>query len=389
MSEFLPVIIVSRALTYEVLAHACLSSSSQKFERGFAKACADITEVTVINMNNVATHPTDEKVIDGMPFYVTRYRDLFGTIRKAARGRRVTVITTGYDPVLMLVLVLCRPLLRLRTFTFIYDTHKLAMQNRPLLRKMAIGIYFNVGFFIARFLSGWIVLNDRFVSASRLPTPPYLKTRIGVDEFASTTTPVEPAPNNSRPVFLFSGTLSNDNGIQILLQAVEQMRNQDFELHVYGYGPLAHLVEGAAERDKRIVFHGRVDNAEILARQRSADALIHLRDPSSMASNYSYPSKLIEYISSGTRVLSNMYPAIADVEEFVFPIGDYGSASLALAMREVLEGKITLADRPAARARFFAERNWNAIAAGIQDFVTAEPRTLRRGSSREEERRCA
>lgn len=359
-----PIVIISRSLTYEVIAHGKISSSSQKFERGFARACSDVTGVTIINVGGDAEHL--DETIDGIRFTTSSYRNLFDAVQKVTNSQKAVVIATGYDPILMSVLVLCRAL-RLRVFTFIYDTHKTGMQNRRYPRKAFIGIYFGIGFFIARFVNGWIVLNDRFILASRFFTPRYLKTRIGVE--AQIPDPSPPKIDSKR-VLVFSGTLNADNGTLILLQSLKQIQHQNFELHVYGYGQLEHLVKDAAIIDQRIIFHGRVDNAEVVAMQQRAAALIHLRDPSSVSSNYSYPSKLIEYLWSGRPVASNLFPGIDDAAHHLIAIDEFNPASVAKVLSGILDGSIPTTASDDVRSHLLARQHWPMIAREVLDFVT-------------------
>lgn len=63
-------------------------------------------------------------------------------------------------------------------------------------------------------------------------------------------------------------------------------------------------------------------------RQRWAAYFIHLSDPCSIASEYAYPSNLIEYRCSDTPVLSKLFPGICEAADFVIPITDYGVAGV-------------------------------------------------------------
>ncbi|HLM67817.1 MAG TPA: hypothetical protein VK358_09830, partial [Longimicrobium sp.] len=56
-------------------------------------------------------------------------------------------------------------------------------------------------------------------------------------------------------VVMYSGMLNEMNGIPLLLQAFERLREPDWRLWVYGGGPLDEAVRAAARRDPRIVLH--------------------------------------------------------------------------------------------------------------------------------------
>ena len=364
-------IIVSRALTHPVLAEDRVVSSSQKFERGFARSCTQHAEVTVLNVIGAGARLSGGECLDGIQFHTVGLLHLLSAIRRIGRGRSTSsVITTGYDPALMSALVACRNT-GIPAFTFIYDTHKISMQGRPLYRRAAIDAYFSIGLCIARLLNGWIVLNDRFIAASRLPTPPHLKTRIGIDASAlqggSVVSP--PLKSGRRPIFLYSGTLNADNGTDILISAVRQMPGYDFELHVYGDGSQAHLVQSAADVDLRIKFFGKIANEEVIKKQHGADILIHLRDPSSASSLYSYPSKIIEYLCSQRPVVSNLLPTIEDVEAYLTPIDDFSSASIQKTLSGIIDGFAPARENPSLAGRLYRNQGWAKVSAEIMGFV--------------------
>ncbi|HEV2083211.1 MAG TPA: glycosyltransferase [Brevundimonas sp.] len=362
-----PLVIVSRSLTREVLADGRITSSSQKFERGFVLGCSARTPVTVVNVSKRGDGGREGRIGD-IRFLSTTYAGLIPTLIRVA-PRDAAVLTTGYGPITMIALAVSR-LLGKRVFAFIYDSHLNDLNGRSLAGRLAIHAYFGIGFLLAHLMNGWIVLNDAFVRAGRLPSPPCLKVRVGVDP-ALRPSPPRPATASDRPVFVWSGTLNADNGTQVLIDAAGKMGARAFELHVYGYGPMTHLVQEAAARDPRIRFHGRVDNAEVVAAQRRADALVHLRDPRSAGSDHAYPSKLIEYLCSDRPVISNPIPVISDVQDLLIPLDAYDAEALASTLSAIVDRRLALPRQTGAAAVVVARQNWNTVSAEVLDFVSA------------------
>ena len=56
--------------------------------------------------------------------------------------------------------------------------------------------------------------------------------------------------------FLFSGTLSKHKGIDVVLQAFKALKGENFELNIYGNGPLKELVISETKHTKNINFYG-------------------------------------------------------------------------------------------------------------------------------------
>jgi glycosyltransferase involved in cell wall biosynthesis len=365
-----PLVVVSRSLTREVLAEGRVTSSSQKFERGLVRGCEARTSVTVINVSKTGAGGEHGRIGD-VDFLSTTYAGLIPTLLRVT-APHTAVITTGYGPITMTALLICR-LCGRTAFSFIYDSHLNDLNGRSWSGRLAIQIYFGVGFLLARLVHGWIVLNDAFVRTSRLPVPPTLKVQVGVDPSAPARTARSRFSRTiGTPVFLYSGTLNADNGTQVLLDAIRHMADRDFELHVYGYGPMARLVEAAAKRDRRIRFFGRVDNAEVVEAQRQANALIHLRDPRSAGSDHAYPSKLIEYLCSDRPVVSNRISAISDVADLLIMLDDYSSEALVRTLSAILDCTSILDDHSGAAAVIFARQNWDKVSADVLDFINQD-----------------
>ena len=78
-----------------------------------------------------------------------------------------------------------------------------------------------------------------------------------------------------------------------------------------------------AHQDQRILFNGLLDREEILQIQRASRLLVNPRRGNQEFTKYSFPSKLLEYMSSGTPVLSFRLPGIPpEYEDYLFWAGE-------------------------------------------------------------------
>lgn len=112
-----------------------------------------------------------------------------------------------------------------------------------------------------------------------------------------------------KPVIMYAGALSKRYGIAELVEAFRQTQ-LDAQLHIYGFGDFAPELEKIIHEDTRIQYKGRVDRTEILKREREATLLVNVRNPMDDYTAYSFPSKTIEYMSSGTPLLTSRLPGI-------------------------------------------------------------------------------
>lgn len=104
---------------------------------------------------------------------------------------------------------------------------------------------------------------------------------------------------------MYSGKLDMQYGIKMLLDAFMQIPDLDIELWLTGGGNAEEYIKECVKKDQRIRYYGFFPSRlDVLKKQVEASLLINMRLPSEPASDYCFPSKLFEYMATGTPVLS-------------------------------------------------------------------------------------
>lgn len=125
--------------------------------------------------------------------------------------------------------------------------------------------------------------------------------------------------NHKTRRIIFAGTLDNLNGIEFLLKSFLKLKNDDIELHIYGRGPLTDMVEKETKNNPKIIYKGFVSNEKIKNILLNGDLLIIPRLKSIKTLRYTFPSKLFEYMLSGTPVLMTKIPGLGkEYEEYIY-----------------------------------------------------------------------
>ena len=110
---------------------------------------------------------------------------------------------------------------------------------------------------------------------------------------------------------LYAGTLDLKYGIARLIEMMEFIPEEKIELHIYGAGNGASLVKQASLRDKRIIYHGVVAKEVADDAIKNAMALINPRNKEDGTYvQYSFPSKDIDYMSSGVPAILCKLPGM-------------------------------------------------------------------------------
>ena len=111
-------------------------------------------------------------------------------------------------------------------------------------------------------------------------------------------------------VLVYAGGLEEQYGIKMLVEAFKKLPHQDVELHIYGNGSYVDELKQEADTDKRIMYLGVVSNEKIVEAELKATLLINPRFTTEEFTKYSFPSKNMEYMVSGTPLLTTKLPGM-------------------------------------------------------------------------------
>lgn len=177
---------------------------------------------------------------------------------------------------------------------------------------------------------------------------------------------------NIPAVIMYAGMLHEKYGIINLLDAFEMLENADAQLWLFGDGTARQEVEKRASVNHNIKYFGVVNHDEILYYEKQASVLVNPRNPKDEFTLYSFPSKTIEYMLSGTPLLTTKLRGIPnEYFDYVFSIDNNGSAALAEALNHILSCSDERLNEIGSLARNFIinEKNSEYQAVKILDFI--------------------
>lgn len=154
--------------------------------------------------------------------------------------------------------------------------------------------------------------------------------------FNSTNSEVDFDFEKDTKTILYTGALSSKYGINTLLRAFSSILNPEYRLVICGDGDAKEIQQAVIE-DKRINYLGKVAYELILRMQKNADLLINPRTPEGEYTKFSFPSKTMEYLASGTPVLMYKLPGVPlEYFDYCYTIDDLTEQGLAAKICEVL-----------------------------------------------------
>ena len=137
---------------------------------------------------------------------------------------------------------------------------------------------------------------------------------------------------------IYAGYLDEKYGIKALIEAFILANVDGQELHIYGAGPYAEEAKRIANESDSIVYHGSVLNEIVVAEEKKARLLINPRPSNEEFTKYSFPSKNMEYMASGTPVLTTKLLGMTkDYYEYVYCFKDETVEGMSETLKTILE----------------------------------------------------
>ena len=173
-------------------------------------------------------------------------------------------------------------------------------------------------------------------------------------------------------VLLYTGGLYHRYGIDDLLEAFHRTSDSDLRLWLCGKGDAVSLIEEYQAKDERIVYKGTVAREEALAYQRAATALVNPRHSNEVFTRFSFPSKTIEYMASGTPCLMCHLESIPqEYDEYLLYFDDETVDGMSRKISEVAGMSAGLLSSLGEKASEFVKNNKTAICqvAKVIDFL--------------------
>jgi glycosyltransferase involved in cell wall biosynthesis len=158
----------------------------------------------------------------------------------------------------------------------------------------------------------------------------------GIGQFESNAEQVR--IDRTQPTVVYAGSLRTSYGVDRLVDAVSGLTDPPATLEVFGNGELAGWVSEVAAEQTQIKGPRLLSREDLLRAYRSADLLVQPRPTNQSFVRYSFPSKIIEYMASGTPVLTTRLVSMTDeYTPYVYWIDDDSPAGIRKALRDVLQ----------------------------------------------------
>jgi glycosyltransferase involved in cell wall biosynthesis len=142
---------------------------------------------------------------------------------------------------------------------------------------------------------------------------------------------------DGRKIVIYAGGLYEEYGIKYLIDGFKMLDDKDAELHLFGHGPMVNEIEEEIKRDGRIRFFGIVHNSKVVEAELQATLLVNPRPTVEDFTKYSFPSKNMEYMVSGTPVLTTNLPGMPkEYHDYVYLLEDESAQGVSQVLKKLL-----------------------------------------------------
>jgi len=202
-------------------------------------------------------------------------------------------------------------------------------------------VYLKLGSFIIRHVDYYIGLTEQMNVEVNPLGKPFLVMEGLVDseiiykENIATT-------KKAKRILLYAGGIYEKYGVKNLIEAFMGLKAEDTELHIYGSGDLEKEMPNYCTLDKRVLYFGVVSNSIVVKRLEDATILINPRPTTEEFTKFSFPSKNMEYMVSGTPLLTTVLPGMPkEYHEYVYLLEDESLEGFRNTIQEILSKSST------------------------------------------------
>jgi glycosyltransferase involved in cell wall biosynthesis len=209
-----------------------------------------------------------------------------------------------------------------------------------------------------KYVDAFVLLSDQMVSALKIEKTPWVRVE-GI--YSSSEINLGRIQKEDKTI-LYTGTLAKRYGIINLIQAFNLIKSKDYNLWICGEGDSKKEVIKASIKDDRIKYFGQLPTKKIFELQKKATVLINPRTPDGIYTKFSFPSKTMEYLASGTPTIMYRLDGVPDeYYNFVYVIEEQGIEGLQNTLKLVCEKDPSELHEFGEKASMFILKNKNPL----------------------------
>lgn len=174
---------------------------------------------------------------------------------------------------------------------------------------------------------------------------------------------------------MYAGGIFEKYGVKNLVEAFIALNRKDIKLYIFGEGTYVEELLEVCKTHSNVKYMGCVTPDEVVEYEKTALLLINPRPTNEEFAKYSFPSKTMEYLLSGTAVVSTKLPGIPEEYfNYMFAFDDCGVNGIQEKLKEILSLPLEEINSMGRKGHDFVinEKSNRGMANKIYDFLKRE-----------------
>lgn len=186
--------------------------------------------------------------------------------------------------------------------------------------------------------TGYVILTEQMVDEVDI-TKNKLKVVIeGIVDSTTSTQIGNYKKDENKKIVMYAGSIHKLYGIDVLISSFIKIRKENEELHIYGSGDYEKDILELVKKYSFIKYFGSCPNVEVIKAEKEVNLLVNPRSSKGEYTKYSFPSKVMEYMVSGTPVLMAKLQGISkEYYQYCYTFDDKIADGLTNKLRLVLD----------------------------------------------------
>lgn len=217
-----------------------------------------------------------------------------------------------------------------------------------------------------------VVALTKYLAEDFAPGKPYLVIEGIVNINDINNSPSRKKDFSKEPIkIVYTGSLEKKYGIKNIVDGFLSSRSDNMILELYGRGDFENELAKITKQNHNVIYKGFIPNNEILKIQRDADFLINARSSMEEFVKYSFPSKTLEYMLSGTPLITTMLPGIPDdYKDYVIVLDDNAPSTIKKTIKNIQNLSKNEVECLGKKAKLFAlTKNYQNQGQKVVDFI--------------------
>jgi glycosyltransferase involved in cell wall biosynthesis len=170
---------------------------------------------------------------------------------------------------------------------------------------------------------------------------------------------------NEEKIVMYAGALREKYGVKNLIESFIRLEDTNIRLWLFGSGEMEDEIKNYEKSDQRICYFGNVLNQEVVKKQLSATLLVNPRPSNEEFTKYSFPSKNMEYMGSGTPIVTTPLPGMPrEYYDYVYLFQDETIEGMSETLNEILGKSKKELHEQGVKAKQFVINNKNFLVQG-------------------------